>query len=321
MQHWTEIKERASGFLRLRFMLLVYRVCGRKILQIWLYPIVFFVVVFNKKLRDASRQYFQQIYLTKGKDNFKKPNTLTIFKHVFCFADSLADKVESWSGNIPIDKLKFHTPEVYAKLVKNLDANQGVLLIGSHLGNMELFRAIGNLQADKIAKKEVKINAIVQSNYTAKFNKLLNFINKNSEVNLISATDIDVEQTIILSDKLQNGEILVISGDRTAQNNQNYNIPIKFLGEEAEFPIGPITLANIMKVPTYIFFCLKSQEDSQFYDVYFYEVDLKLNSSRKEQKENTPFLIQSYAQRLEKLCLQYPYQWFNFFKFWPEKQD
>lgn len=314
--HWTSIKERSAGFFRLRFMLLIYRIFGRSVLQIFIYPVVFFSVISSKKLRAASRQYLEQIYQKKGQNNFKKPNIFSIFKHVFTFADSLVDRVESWSGNVNLDHLHIKTPEVFAKLIKHLEEKKGAVFISSHLGNIELFRAIGNLKNSEIIDRELKINVIVQSNYTAKFNKIMTLINKNSATNLISATEIDVEQSIILNDKLQNGEILVISGDRTAQNNQDNNLSVNFLGKNADFPNGPIALANVMKVPTYFIFCLKAQGKGQFYELYFYEVDMKFETSRKEQKNNIPILIHEYVKTLENLCLQYPYQWFNFFNFW-----
>lgn len=319
--HWSEIKEKSAGFFRLRFLLLIYKIFGRATLQIFIYPVIFFSVLSSKKLRAASYQYLQKIYLAKTPSNFAKPNIISVFKHVFSFALALIDKIESWLGSLDLDSLNIKTPEAYNNLLKNLENKKGVFLISSHLGNMELLRALGTLKTFKLLNRELKVNTIVQSNYTAHFNKLLNQVNKNSAINLISATNIDIEQTILLKDCLQNGEIVVISGDRTAQNNQNKNFEVNFLGEKANFPLGPFIMADIMKSPTYFIFCLKSPEQKAIYDLYFYEADMKLAESRQQQKENIPVIINQYVKYLEDLCLEYPNQWFNFFDFWQRKTD
>lgn len=311
--HWSSIKEQAAGFFRLELMLLIYKILGRFWVQILLYPIVFFTIISNKKLRNSSKEYLQQIYLIKKFDKSFKPSFWNIFKHNLYFADSLVDRVESWFGNIKVDNLNIKTTDSFNEIKYLIENKKGVFLIGSHLGNMELLRGLS------IVNKDLKINAIIQTNHTKHFTNLIKKINKNSAVNIISATQINASHAISLSDKLQQGEIISIKADRTAQNNQEKKLELNFLEKKAEFPLGPFLMANIMQAPTYLIFCLKDKKRKNSYDIYFFKSPLDPSLKRSQRNQNIELSIKDYASNLEKLCLKYPYQWFNFFDFFKTK--
>lgn len=305
--HWSKLKEKAAGKYRLLFLLKIYQHCGKRVLRFHLAIIVLTVLIFSKPTRTSSRQYLNRIYKLK-KPAFKKPNFISSYKQLFCFADSLADRVASWLGNINLDSIHIHTKPVFNRFVSEIKQGQGAFFICSHLGNMEILRAIGSF-------KEAKINAVVQIAHTSTFNNFLKKLHPKVSTNLISATDIGIDTIINLKEKLQQGELVVIAADRTAAKNPDKNLMANFLGEPVAFPKGIFVMASLMECPIYFSFCLK--DDHGNYNLYFYQTEIKFSqTTRKYREENIQKLAEEYASHLETLCLAYPYQWFNFFDFW-----
>ena len=79
-----------------------------------------------------------------------------------------------------------------------------------------------------------------------------------------------------------------------------------FMGEEADFPVGPFTIATKFKVPVSFVFAMKESES---------HYHLSATPSRVyDQDENA--LITDYVNELEKKVKKYPEQWFNYYQFW-----
>jgi predicted LPLAT superfamily acyltransferase len=317
MNHWSRLKEQGAGYWRLKFLLKIYQVFGKKIVQLFLYPIVLMIFIFARQTRKSSYRYLDKIYKFKiAKDHNSsnnsclKPNYILVFKHLMSFAQALLDRVDSWSGNISQTQLNIKNPEVLAEVFLDMDQNKGPFFVCSHLGNIEVLRALSNFQNDQ----KFAINSLVQFSHTPGFNNLLKNINPNVSTNLISASDVGIDTVINIKEKLQKGEVIVAAGDRTAANNQNKTVAVNFLGQQANFPVGTFTLASLMESKIYFAFCLKS-ENGDSYDFYLYKAQTNF-TSRANRKENLKKIVAEYAGRLEELCLEYPEQWYNFFDFW-----
>ena len=313
MSHWSKLKEQSSGYWRLQFLLKIYQFFGKRFLQVLLYPIVFFIFIFAKNARKYSYEYLNRIYQIKISQNdysFTKPHYISVFKHLISFANTLLDRIDSWSGKVDKQKLNIKTPKEIEEVFLEINQNQGPFFICSHLGNIEVLRALGNIHGEK----KLVINSLVQFSHTSDFNNLLKKIHPDVSTNLISATNIGIDTVISIKEKLQNGEIVVAAGDRTAAQNENKVIAIDFLGKKANFPIGTFTLASLMESKIYFVFCL-NQAENDGYDFYLYKSKINF-ISRAKRKENLEKIVNEYASYLEKLCLKYPNQWYNFFDFW-----
>jgi len=310
MNHWSKFKEQSSGYWRLLFLLKVYQFCGKRILQIFLYPIVFFIFLFATRARKCSLLYLKKLNQFSSNPNLPKANYFSVFKHLIYFAKSLSDRIDSWSGNVGLQKLNYKNPEVVEQVLAEINQNKGPFFIASHLGNVEVLRGLANVHSDK----KIVVNALTQSAYTPDFNRLMQMVNPDSATNLISATDIGIDSVIMMKEKLQKGEIIVIAADRTAAKNEGKVIEVNFLGQKAHFPVGAFTLASLMESQIYFAFCLKSEGRDE-YDFYLYKSSVDF-TSRANRKENLQKITQEYVTHLEALCLEYPYQWFNFFDFW-----
>jgi len=183
----------------------------------------------------------------------------------------------------------------------------GGVVIGSHLGNIDLCRVLAE---DDIQKK---ITVLVFNEHAKNFNNTLKKINSNFDSNLLHVDHVGPETAILLKEKIEAGELIVILGDRTPVNSETRISYVDFLGEPAPFPQGPFILASLLSCPVYLMFCLREKGG---YHLHFekFSDPIRLNRMRRDQELTV--IIQAFAKRLEYFCMRQPLQWFNFFDFW-----
>lgn len=300
--HWAQIKESGSMW-GMKFLLYVYLHFGRLALQILFYPIVICYWFINTQARHASQNYLNR--LTIFAPSLKLHGSFFYScKHFISFADAIIDKVAAWAGLITLNDVQYCGRN---KLITELKKGRGIILLGSHLGNLEVCRVISDFD------KTIKINVLMHNKHAQKFNQVLKQTNNDSQLNIIQVTEVNAATAILLSDKIDNGELIIIAADRTPVNNQQRVNSVTFLGAEALFPQGPFILANLLKCPIYTIFCLKHYNK---YTIYFDLFSNRLKFSRKTREQELQQTIQRYAICLQTYCLKVPLQWFNFFDFW-----
>ncbi|MDW1813627.1 glycosyltransferase family 2 protein, partial [Vibrio sp. Vb2362] len=163
----------------------------------------------------------------------------------------------------------------------------------------------------------VKINALVFTQHAEQFNAVMKAVNPNSELNLIQVSSMGPDTAILLQQKIEQGEWVVIVGDRTSTSKENRVVWADFLGKPAPFPQGPFMLASVLKAPVYLLFGLRDDEaNTPHFNVYFEHFSDQITLPRKERQQALERVVQQYAHRLEHHTLQAPLQWYNFFNFW-----
>jgi predicted LPLAT superfamily acyltransferase len=297
MTHWAKLEERGIIW-GMRFLLSIYLLLGRRCLQLFLYPVVSYYWLSNRTARQASQAYLQRL------STFGVQHRYTSYQHFISFANAIADKLAAWSGSLSLTNVVYRGRD---QLLNELNQGQGLILLGSHLGNLEVCRVIATSNAP------IPINVLVHTKHAEKFNQLLKQYNPNSSLNLIQVTEITAATSILLSDKIANGELVIIAADRTPVNNEQRVSHVDFLGAKAPFPQGPFILAALLNCPVYTVFCLKDQAQ---HIIHFEHFSDKLNFPRNNRQAAMQQSIQDYANRLQHYCLIAPLQWFNFFDFW-----
>jgi predicted LPLAT superfamily acyltransferase len=303
-KHWAQIEER-SFISGMRLLLRVYLLCGRTVLQVFLYPVVSYYWLSNRPARLASQNYLHKIAA------FTPLNAglWLSFKHFISFANALIDKLAAWSGALSPDDVRHYGRD---ELLAETKKGRGVVVLGSHLGNLEVCRILADFD------KALRINVLVHTKHAEKFNQLLNKSSDNSRLQLIQVTEITAATAMMLSDKIDAGELVIIAADRTPVSNSQRVSRATFLGAEALFPQGAFILAALLKCPVYTVFCLKQQGK---YSVYFDHFSDGLHFPRKNREQSIQQVVQRYADRLQTYCLTEPLQWFNFFDFWHINND
>jgi predicted LPLAT superfamily acyltransferase len=313
MKHWARFEERGIIW-GMQLLLKVYLLLGRQVLQFFLYPVVSYYWLINRSGRKASRQYLQRAsaYLSEqGLPEQELHGSLyDSYRHFVSFSNALIDKLAVWSGSITLQDVEYRGREA---IVEHFRQGHGLLILGSHLGNTEVLRAIASLRKDVVT-----VNVLVHTKHAQKFNALLNRHASSNRINLIQVTNTNAATAMMLQDKIDAGELVVIAADRTPVTGQNRVSSAIFLGYPALFPQGPFILAALLKCPVYTLFCLKHQQRHKIYFDWFSD---GLILPRKHREAALESYVQAYADRLQHYCLKEPLQWFNFYDFWQAGDD
>ena len=300
MIHWADLNEVTTS-LGIRLLFLVYRVLGRLPVLIILYPVIFWFYLTSKVARDSSLDYLTHLYLYSKKTT-PKPNFVNVFKHLYAFGECILDKLIIWSGRLEDLDYTLEGLDGFDALIGK---KAGAVIVVSHLGNLDFCRAIARRYPD------LSLTVLVHTTHAVKFNQLLKSINPESSLNIIQVSKFSMEDAILLSEKIQNGGLISIAGDRVPLLLGN-TISVKFLGSDAELPLGAYFLAKTLKTPL---FSLTSIKVNGQYQLSCKEISNWGGSARVTSADMAE-AAQSFANVLEEGCLKAPYQWFNFYPFW-----
>ncbi len=306
MSHWSRLAERGSA-LGLRITAALYRLAGDRAARLLLYPVVAYFLLTGGTARRASQDYFTRLQRFAGKGaGTPPPGWATSFRHMMAFAESGLHKLAAWMGRSDTLNVAFpDRPHLHALLA----GGKGALFIGAHLGNLEMTRALAT------EERLAKVNAVVYSEHAPAFRRVLEAANADFPVNLIHVTRVDPGTAMMLKEKIDAGELLVIVGDRTPPAENGRVCTVDFLGAPAAFAQGPYLLAALLECPVYLFFCLREGDGYRIYLEPFAE---RVVLPRKDREAALCQYVRRYARRLEELCLRSPYQWFNFYNYWQQ---
>ncbi|MDD0973672.1 glycosyl transferase [Pseudomonas fontis] len=304
-QHWADHQERGSFWL-MKFTALAVRLLGRRLLAPLLYAIVLYFFLFGRRARHSIRAYQQHLASWSGRPELR-PNQRRVFAQFMAFADALLDKLDVWNGKLPLEQIEIVDP---ANLRAQLRGERGQMLVGAHLGNLEVCRALAELG------EKVTMNVLVHTRHAEQFNRLLGESGA-SHLRLIQVSELDPAIMLQLSQRLERGEWLAIAGDRVPLHGGR-SVQADFLGQPAAFPQGPWLLAGLLKCPINLMFCLKREGRYQVTLEPFAEA---IEWRRSQREQVIAEHAARYAARLGHYCLQAPYQWFNFYPFWKTDDD
>ena len=305
--HWAHLEERGIYF-GLRLMVWTYRVLGRGFFSVLLMPVMVYFFLTARSARQASQDFLAGVYETpEGAQALKRrPGWRASFRHFYEFGQSVLDKVAAWVGDIEVDDIVFENEAVLDAVVRE---GRGLVLIGSHLGNMEVCRALSNRNGAP------PLNVLVHTKHSENFSKLMREINPGAIVSLIQTTEVGLDTAIILQGAINRGEIVVIVGDRTPESLSGRHSWARFLGRDAPFPQGPYILASLFKCPVQLIFCIKKRNR---YHIAFEPFADRIELPRARRNAALQLYISRFAERLEFHAVRAPFQWFNFFDFWAQ---
>lgn len=300
-KHWSRHSERGSA-LGLRLTVASYRLFGDTFARCLLRPIVGWFFLSGKTARQASLDYLRRLQAIYPES--PAPTWRNGYRHMQAFADANLDKLAAWTGRHNPYPIAFEKQCDFEAL---LASGRGAVLLGAHFGNLEMMRALAQLNG--IAR----VNAVVYTDHARRFNAALASAAPGFDVNLLQISSLGPDTAIMLRDKIDRGELLVIVGDRTPPAENGRVVSADFLGAPALFPQGPFILAALLECPVFLFICLR---EAAGYRVHFEPFAEHIELPRKQRETAIAAYAQHYADRLSDLCRQEPFQWFNFFDFW-----
>lgn len=309
-QHWEEQKEAKGGYYGLKLMLFFYNYGGRALFSIILIPVMFVYYLLSKKQRQISEQYLFLVQKEREKRGLKTEKFHS-FYHFLSFGYMLLDKLKAWQGDFRLGTDVVYKGDSEAQIKQYGD--KGFVIFCSHLGDIEALRAVFT------KKDEHVINSIVFTEHAENFNRMIKSLSPDAKVNIISTKSIGPNTAILLKEKIDRNEIVAIAADRVptqtkAKHTDNRVVKTTFLGKEAYLPQGPIILASVLKCPVVLVFGLKNSKTHKI-DIVCRDFGKQIVVDRKQREQSVKKYADEYARVLEELCLEYPYQWFNFYDF------
>ncbi len=295
---WLEQDER-SNLAALRLITWITRSLGHWAGRALLIPICAYFMIFAPRPRRASRAYLERILSGPV-------GTAQVFRHFHVFASTLLDRIEMLAtGSARFDIRVHGGPALEAILARG----QGCLLIGSHLGSVEILRAFGERH------QHLVINLMMHEGNAEANSRWLRHMAPELAARIIAPGE--AGSLLRVRECLERGEIVAMLGDRPFGSERTASCP--FLGGNARFPSGPMLVASVLKVPAVAFFCL--YVDHLRYDVHFEvlaeRVDLGEFASGGREAALVPW-IRRYVSELEARTRSAPYNWFNFYDFWKD---
>ena len=300
-QHWSEVKERGVLW-GMRFLLFVYRVLGRRCTGLLLQPVVGFFWLTGWRARNASAEFLERVHThaqRQGKPLHSQPGT---YAHFSRFAEAALEKLAGWLGDLDQFPVETHGEEILRELH---ESKEGALVLGSHLGNFELCRILGE-------KAGIMVNAVVFTQHAQRFTQLLKEANPDSHTRLIETSEIGPDTAIAWKCKLERGEWIAITADRTPVGSPGRVVQAPFLGELAAFPQSPFLLASLLDCPVLLLFAIRRQGITEIHLERF-----PVESVRGANREQALCrMAEHFAGRLEHYAMLAPLDWFNFYPFW-----
>jgi predicted LPLAT superfamily acyltransferase len=301
--HWFSLQE-TSLVWGIRTLVWIYRLFGRVTFRLILRPVVSYYFLKNTMARHASIDYLKRLARYYPELNIDANGWLS-YRHFLSFGETLLDKIIAWMGCIDPNQLIFPNRSILLDLAEQ---KRGALIVSGHIGNLELCQAIANIRG------QIRLNILVHTRHAEKFNRLLNRNENSGTVKLIQVTELNPAIAIELQEKIDNGEFLVMVGDRIPVQGGR-TVRARFLGDEADFPQGPYLLASLLRCPIFTLFCYPQQRRYQVYLEPFADV-FRLPRTEPQRTQMIQSLAQRYADILEKHCRAQPLQWFNFYPYW-----
>ena len=146
-----------------------------------------------------------------------------------------------------LDPQKFELPEE--------DIFKNAFFITTHVGNVEIMRSLFQLQSEIEPKR---VNIFLKANACKIFNDFLKTLELHiPEIEVFPVEEISPQTSIEISDRLQNGEIVFMAGDRISAQNENIAYEAEFLNHKVKFPLGTLKFALMLNVPVYFIVCDK----------------------------------------------------------------
>jgi len=302
-RHWAQMDELGFVFgMKLLFRL--HGFFGRRVFRVVLAPVIAVYWLLAGGARRASLDYVRRL-----RERGVEPGRFASLRHFFAFGETILDKVLVWHGALHSDACRVENAK---EIFRMMDDGEGGVIVTAHFGNIEASRALA-----EVYKHGRRLHVLVHTLNSVRFNQLMAELGPTSQLNLVRVDQFDTATMMWLAAQVEQGDFVVITGDRVPVSQNGAVIDVPFLGDTASFPVGPWILAAALKVPVFLMWAVP---EGQGYCVSFDLFRKTVSLPRRSRTEALVPLVADFAQRLEAQVRRAPLQWFNFFDFWHRPQ-
>jgi predicted LPLAT superfamily acyltransferase len=299
---WAQRRERGS-LLALRFMAWVATSLGRPVARLLLHPITLYFLLFGREARRHSARYL-------GRALGRAPTWRDQYRHFHSFASTVLDRVYFARGDTAGFDLSMHGD---AGCDDTLASGRGGFLLGAHLGSFESLHAAGK------SFPGMQVTMVMYPDNARKIQGVLTALAPQLKMAIIAIGQ--PGSTLAIRDALDAGHLVGLLGDRMLAGDAGPRTPpvaVPFLGVPALFSDGPLRLAMLLK--RRVIFMVGLFLGGRRYDVRF-ETMADFRDPPADPAAREAMIRQAlhgYVARLEALCREAPYNWFNFHDYWRE---
>jgi predicted LPLAT superfamily acyltransferase len=302
---WGSIPERGS-MLGLRFLVAVYRTLGRRACLVMLHGIAVYFTLAARSARRASRIYLDTLWSTpQGRAALGRPPGFgATLHHIHEFSINVFDRLVAWSGNLEEISFEHRGSEVLFDLASS---GSGAFLIGAHQGSFDMMRLLAS-------RYEMTVNVLMFTRHATRINAFFEQLDPKSRIRVLEIEPNSLKTAFLIRECILRGEFVGILADRIHPGARDRPVHVPFLGRETAFSMSPFVLAATLGCPVVHTQCIRL--DDRTYEssatVLSDLVDPALPRRRKADA-----LLRAYVAEIEKTCWRAPFQWFNFYDFWP----
>ncbi|MGA7951507.1 MAG: acyl-CoA synthetase [Thiobacillaceae bacterium] len=293
---WARRPERSNSTL-VRLMTWISLHLGRAPARLVLAGISLYFMAFAPAAKAASRAYLRRAL-------GREPRFIDLFRHFHNFASTIHDRVFLLNARFDLFQVEVRGEDVIKEV---LAAGRGAFLMGAHMGSFEVVRAIGRRQPG------LRVAMVMYEENARKLNAALAAVNPAAVQDIIPLGQLD--SMLRVQACLDEGTVLGVLGDRTLGGDPTMGVP--FLGTDAEFPVGPMRLAAMLRRP--VLFMSGLYLGGNRYAIHFERLADFSDVERTGRDAAIQAAVAGYAACLERHCRAAPYNWFNFFDFWRPK--
>jgi len=297
---WAHAPERSNAFA-LRLMTWIALACGRRVARWVLHPITLYFVLFAPTAKRHSKRF-----LTRALG--RSARFADGYRHVHAFTATILDRVYLLRSGLKLFDVKVHGADLVDQV---LAEGRGAFLVGAHMGSFEVMRAVGD------AHGGLRVAMIMYPDNARMINAALRAIAPDNKPDIIALGR--VESMLAVRDWLDGGGLAGLLADRQLQADtaKAGELRVPFLGHEAVFSDGPFRLAALLR--RRVMFMAGLYLGGNRYDVRFEPLaDFSERLAGPEREQRIREAVVAYAARLEALCREQPFNWFNFHDFWRE---
>jgi len=295
---WAVRPERSNQAM-LRLMSWISLRLGRAPARVVLAGISLYFLLCAPAAKAASRAYLRRALE-------REPSFTDLYRHFHSFASTIHDRVFMLNARFDLFQVEVHGEGIIRDV---LAPGRGAILMGAHMGSFEGVRALGRRQPG------LRVAMVMYAENARKLNSALSAINPAAVQDIIPLGQLD--SMLRVQACLDEGMVLGVLGDRTLGSDPTLRVP--FLGAEAEFPVGPMRLAAMLKRP--VLFMSGLYLGGNRYAIHFERLADFSDVERSGRDAAVQAAVVAYAACLERHCRAAPYNWFNFFDFWRPKGE
>jgi predicted LPLAT superfamily acyltransferase len=111
---------------------------------------------------------------------------------------------------------------------------------------------------------------------------------------------------------LQSGGVVSMTGDMVWRNDQR-QVRVSFLGHEACLPEAPFIFSLVSGAPLFVFFAFRTGRNRYRFTLSD-PIEIK-PASRRDRAEAIGKAAQQYADLLESMLREHPFEWYHFDRF------